>query len=113
MSTLAAPALATAPLVSLRPVPRPGSLPPPATTEIVARAKHGGVTAYHEARADGSARRLNAGYMAVGAATDTGPFVEDVFWLINREQERLWIPQEAAIFSELLELFQELDGFKN
>ncbi|MEO0677061.1 MAG: D-alanyl-D-alanine carboxypeptidase/D-alanyl-D-alanine-endopeptidase [Pseudomonadota bacterium] len=54
LSGLAAPALATAPLSSLRPRPRPGSLPAPSAAELISRAKLGGVTAFYAARADGT-----------------------------------------------------------
>jgi len=45
--------------------------------------------------------------------TSTGPFAEDVFWLINREKEKLLIPQESLVFSELVEVFQKFEGFSN
>ncbi|MEM9436063.1 MAG: D-alanyl-D-alanine carboxypeptidase/D-alanyl-D-alanine-endopeptidase [Pseudomonadota bacterium] len=54
LAGVASPALATAPLTSLRPRARPGSFPPPAAAEIVARAKLGGVTAFAVAGPDGA-----------------------------------------------------------
>ncbi len=43
--------------------------------------------------------------------TDAGPFIEDVFWLINRETEALRIPQESPVFKELMDYFGSFVGF--
>jgi hypothetical protein len=43
--------------------------------------------------------------------TDTGPFIEDVFWLINRETDGLRIPQGSPVFKALMERFESLEGF--
>jgi hypothetical protein len=43
--------------------------------------------------------------------TDEGPFVEDVFWLINRETDELRIPQGSLVFTTLMERFRTLEGF--
>lgn len=43
--------------------------------------------------------------------TDTGPFVEDVFWLINRETDGLRIPQGSPVFEALMDYFGSLQGF--
>jgi hypothetical protein len=43
--------------------------------------------------------------------TDAGPFVEDVFWLINRGTDDLRIPQESPVFKVLMERFGTLEGF--
>ena len=56
----ASPALANAPLQSLRPVPRPGSVGIPEAAQIVAGAKLGGITAYAVARADGTVLEAHA-----------------------------------------------------
>lgn len=40
-----------------------------------------------------------------------GPFVEDVFWLINRETEAVRIPQCSPVFAVLLKQFELLEGF--
>lgn len=43
--------------------------------------------------------------------TDTGPFVEDVFWLINRDTDDLRVPQDSPVFKALMDYFGSLDGF--
>lgn len=43
--------------------------------------------------------------------TDTGPFVEDVFWLINRDTDGLRVPQGSPVFKTLMDYFGSLDGF--
>ena len=43
--------------------------------------------------------------------TDRGPFVEDVFWLINRDTDALRIPQDSPIFQALMDIFGKWDGF--
>ena len=43
--------------------------------------------------------------------TDTGPFVEDVYWLINRDTDGLRVPQESPVFKALMERFGSLQGF--
>ena len=43
--------------------------------------------------------------------TDTGPLVEDVFWLINRDTDALRIPQESPVFKDLMDYFGSLQGF--
>ena len=43
--------------------------------------------------------------------TDTGPSVEDVFWLINRDSDRLLIPQDSPVFKELRDCFRSFEGF--
>ena len=43
--------------------------------------------------------------------TDTGPFIEDVFWLINRDTDGLRIPQESPVFKALMDRFGSFDGF--
>lgn len=43
--------------------------------------------------------------------TDTGPFDEDVFWLINRDTDALRIPQESPVFKALMDQFGSLEGF--
>ena len=43
--------------------------------------------------------------------TDTGPFVEDVFWLINRDTDGLRIPQDSPVFKELMGAFGLFEGF--
>ena len=40
-----------------------------------------------------------------------GPFVEDVFWLINRDRDSLRIPQCSPLFKTLMERFEKLEGF--
>ena len=40
--------------------------------------------------------------------TDTGPFVENIFWLINRDFR---IPQESPAFKELMDYFGSLERF--
>lgn len=54
LGTLAAPALATAPLSSLRPLPRPSSISPGSVSAVVAAAKLTGTTAFICTRADGT-----------------------------------------------------------
>jgi hypothetical protein len=43
--------------------------------------------------------------------TDAGPFVEDVFWLINRNTEGLRIPQDSTVFNRLVDYFESFEGF--
>jgi len=43
--------------------------------------------------------------------TDAGPFVEDVFWLINRETDDLYIPQDSPVFKTMMDSFGSFDGF--
>ena len=43
--------------------------------------------------------------------TDTGPFVEDVFWLINRDTDAVRIPQQSPAFQQLMDYFGSFDGF--
>lgn len=43
--------------------------------------------------------------------TSLGPFVEDVFWVINRDAEALRIPQCSPVFVELIKQFESLEGF--
>ena len=43
--------------------------------------------------------------------TDKGPFMEDVFWVINRDKECLRIPEPAAAFPTLMKCFESWDGF--
>lgn len=45
--------------------------------------------------------------------TDTGPFVEDVFWILHGDGRGCVIPQEAAGLRELLPRLQKLPGFDN
>ena len=46
--------------------------------------------------------------------TDTGPFADDVFWLLERRDGSvLVVPSEAAGADRLLERLQELPGFDN
>ncbi|MEM8591249.1 MAG: D-alanyl-D-alanine carboxypeptidase/D-alanyl-D-alanine-endopeptidase [Pseudomonadota bacterium] len=61
ISSLAAPALATAPTASLRPIPRPGSVGPAPAADLLAKAKLSGTTAFIATRADGTViEALNA-----------------------------------------------------
>lgn len=43
--------------------------------------------------------------------TDLGPYVEDVFLLINRDTDALRIPQGSAVFNELMAYCDTLEGF--
>lgn len=43
--------------------------------------------------------------------TDTGPFVEDVFWLLNRETDPFRIPQESPVFQALMARFESFENF--
>lgn len=43
--------------------------------------------------------------------TDLGPFVEDVFWLINRETDALRVPQDSPVFKELMVHFESIKDF--
>ena len=43
--------------------------------------------------------------------TDGGPFVEDVFWLINRDTDGLRIPSDSPVFKSLMDVFGSFDGF--
>ena len=45
--------------------------------------------------------------------TDTGPILEDVFWVLHGDDKGCVIPQVADGFSELMERLQKLPGFKN
>jgi hypothetical protein len=48
----------------------------------------------------------------VGIETNSlGPFVEDVFLLLNREAEAIRIPQCSSVFNQLLEHFKSFEGF--
>lgn len=48
----------------------------------------------------------------IGVETDdTGPYVEDVFWLINRDSDSLRIPQDTPVFKSLMDAFRSFDGF--
>ena len=48
----------------------------------------------------------------IGVETsDAGPFVEDVFWLINRDTDGLRIPQDSPVFKALMDAFGSFDGF--
>ena len=48
----------------------------------------------------------------VGVETNClGPFVEDVFWLLNREREAIRIPQRSPVFAVLTKQFESLEGF--
>jgi hypothetical protein len=48
----------------------------------------------------------------VGIETnDAGPFVEDVFWLINRDTVGLRIPQGSPAFKKLMDYFSSVEGF--
>src|SRR5439155_4394483 len=46
------------------------------------------------------------------ATTDTGPFVEDVFWLINRDAEGLHIPTGLTGLQRVDGLFRFAGGFR-
>ncbi|MFO1521807.1 MAG: hypothetical protein U1F77_06745 [Kiritimatiellia bacterium] len=43
--------------------------------------------------------------------TCLGPFVEDVYWVINRDAEALRVPQCSQVFAELMKQFESLQGF--
>ncbi len=43
--------------------------------------------------------------------TDAGPFVEDVFWLINKDTDGLRIPQMSPVFTALMDYFGSLESF--
>ena len=45
--------------------------------------------------------------------TDMGPFDEDVFFILETDNKKLVIPQEAEGTTPLLERLQELPGFDN
>src|SRR5690349_16591295 len=45
--------------------------------------------------------------------TDTGPFVEDVYWEISDGVDALYVPQASPDFSMLLEKFGTLPGFSH
>ncbi len=45
--------------------------------------------------------------------TDTGPFAEDVFLVLDAADGGCIIPQEAEGFPELIERLQQLTGFDN
>jgi hypothetical protein len=45
--------------------------------------------------------------------TDGGPFDEDVFFVLEADESRYFIPQGAAGAAELLAFLQELPGFDN
>ena len=45
--------------------------------------------------------------------TDTGPLVDDVFFILETDAERYVIPQEAVGSAELLEWLQGLPRFNN
>jgi hypothetical protein len=48
----------------------------------------------------------------VGVETNClGPFVEDVFWLINRETDPIRIPQCSPVFAALMKHFESFEGF--
>ena len=49
---------------------------------------------------------------AIGIETNClGPFVEDVFWLIEREGAAIRIPQCSPVFDKLLDHFKNLERF--
>jgi hypothetical protein len=43
--------------------------------------------------------------------TDHGPFLEDVFWLINRETDGLRVPQNSLVFKQFMDYCDSLEGF--
>jgi hypothetical protein len=43
--------------------------------------------------------------------TDRGPFIEDLFWLINRDTDDLRIPQDSPVFATLMDYFGKWEGF--
>jgi len=43
--------------------------------------------------------------------TNAGPFLEDVFWLINREADCVRIPQDSPVFKVLMDYFGSFEGF--
>jgi hypothetical protein len=45
--------------------------------------------------------------------TDTGPFVEDVYWAVSDGPTTLHIPQASPDFGTLLEEFGKLSGFSH
>ena len=45
--------------------------------------------------------------------TDTGPFVEDVYWVLHGLERGCVVPDEAEGCKELLERLQRLPGFNN
>ena len=45
--------------------------------------------------------------------TDLGPFVEDVFWVLKTETNKVVIPQVATGADDILERAQGLPGFDN
>jgi len=59
-----------------------------------------------------SMHRSNVQEIAV-VTTDTGPFLEDVFWAMSDGDEEFWIPQGANGFGSLLAFFQGWPGFDN
>jgi hypothetical protein len=61
----------------------------------------------------GAANRVTwADLLAVEiATTDTGPFAEDVFWVLHSCELQLMVPQSAGGSEALLARLQELPGF--
>ena len=52
-------------------------------------------------------------FVDVGVETSClGPFVEDVFWLINREAEMIRVPQCSPVFALLLQHSESFAGFE-
>ena len=48
----------------------------------------------------------------IGVETnDGGPFIEDVYWLINRDSDGLRIPQGSPVFKSLMDYFGSYEGF--
>ena len=43
--------------------------------------------------------------------SDTGPIIEDLFWLINRDSDALRIPQDSPVFRQLMDHFGTFPGF--
>ena len=43
--------------------------------------------------------------------TDAGPSVEGVFWLINRDSDRLLIPLDSPVFKALRDCFRSFEAF--
>lgn len=48
----------------------------------------------------------------IGVETiDAGPFIEDVFWLVNRDTDGLRIPRKSSVFKTLMDYFGSFEGY--
>lgn len=84
--------------------------PPPSRSGLLCKLEGDVITIAHVIHGETKVRLADLDEIGI-ETTDTGPFLEDVFWLLKSGQHYYRVPQESHVFKELFDRFHSLQGF--